>query len=69
MFSHSKKEVVDVPYKRPPSKLDKYIDLILKNVTNVDEFIYLQRNNDNDPYDLNVVNFVAIKVVSYKCAY
>ena len=29
--------------KRAPSKLDKYIDLILKNVTNVDEFIYLKR--------------------------
>ena len=28
---------------RVPSKLDKYIDLILKNVTNVNEFIYLKR--------------------------
>ena len=61
MISHTKKEAQEAPYKRPPSKLDKYIDLILKNVTNVDEFIYLQRNNDNDPYDLNVVNFIAIK--------
>jgi hypothetical protein len=26
--------------------LDKYIDLILKNVTNVDEFIYLVKNSD-----------------------
>ena len=29
--------------RRVPSKLDKYIDLILKNVTNVNEFIYLKR--------------------------
>jgi hypothetical protein len=47
-------------YKRPASKLDKYIDLILKNVTNVNEFIYLKRNGDDDPYDLIVVDFKRI---------
>lgn len=47
--------------KRQPSKLDKYIDLILKNVRNVDEFIYLHKDNDNDPYDLTVVNYTKIK--------
>lgn len=44
-------------YKRAPSKLDKYIDLILKNVRNVDEFIYLVKGNEDDPYDLKVVNY------------
>ena len=29
------------PLLRPLTKLDKYIDLILKNVTNIDEFVYL----------------------------
>ncbi len=48
-------------YKRPASKLDKYIDLILKNVTNVNEFIYLKRNGDDDPYDLIVVDFKRIQ--------
>ncbi len=47
-------------YKRPASKLDKYIDLILKNVTNVNEFMYLKRASDDDPYDLNVVDFKKI---------
>lgn len=47
-------------YKRPATKLDKYIDLILKNVTNVNEFIYLNANNDDDPYDLQVVDFKKI---------
>ena len=44
-------------YKRPPSKLDKYIDLILKNQRNVDEFVYLVKGNDDDPYDLVVTNY------------
>lgn len=49
--------------KRAPSKLDKYIDLILKNVTNVDEFIYLKREDDgeDDPYKLTVVDYKTIK--------
>jgi hypothetical protein len=43
--------------------LDKYIDLILKNVTNVDEFIYLKREDDgdDDPYKLTVVDYKTIK--------
>ena len=44
-------------YKRLPSKLDKYIDLILKNQRNVDEFVYLVKGNDDDPYDLIVTNY------------
>lgn len=47
-------------YKRPSTKLDKYIDLILKNVTNIDEFIYLRGTNDDDPYDLTVVEYKVI---------
>jgi len=50
-------EIEQTTYKRAPSKLDKYIDLILKNVRNVDEFIYLVKGNDDDPYDLKVVNY------------
>lgn len=49
--------------KRPPSNLDKYIELILKGVTNVDEFIYLLRNDKNDdPYDLIVIDYSDLKV-------
>lgn len=44
-------------FKRPTSKLDNFIDLILKNVTNIEEFIYLIRNNPDDPYDLTVVEY------------
>ena len=33
----------------------------MKNVRNVDEFIYLHKNNENDPYDLTVVNYTKIK--------
>jgi len=47
--------------KRPITQLDKYIDLILKNVINVDEFIYLACWNEEDPYDLQVVKFSKIK--------
>lgn len=48
--------------KRPPSNLDKYIELILKGVTNVDEFIYLLRNDKNDdPYDLIVIDYSDLK--------
>ena len=48
-------------FKRPASKLDKYIDLILKNVTNVNEFMYLKRASDDDPYDLSVVDFKKVQ--------
>lgn len=54
---HSEKNVIVSTYKRPPSKLDKYIDLILKNQRNVDEFVYLIKGNDDDPYDLVVTNY------------
>ena len=52
---------VESNYKRSPSKLDKYIDLILKNVKNVDEFIYLTKTDENDPYNLKVVNYKDIR--------
>jgi hypothetical protein len=29
--------------KRPQNKLDRYIDLLLKEVSNIDEFVYLLR--------------------------
>ena len=52
---------IETIYKRSPSKLDKYIDLILKNVKNVDEFIYLTKTDENDPYNLKVVNYKDIR--------
>ena len=45
------------PLLRPLTKLDKYIELILKNVTNIDEFVYLLQNNPDDLYDLKVSDF------------
>lgn len=43
------------------TRLDKYIDLILKNVTNIDEFIYLKSFSTTDPYDLTVINYSDMK--------
>lgn len=45
----------------PNNKLDKYIQLIIKKVSNVDEFIYLKRENEDDPYDLKVVDYKSLK--------
>lgn len=43
---------------RPQTKLDKYIELVLKNVANVDEFIYLKKaEGEDDPYDLRVIDY------------
>ena len=53
--------MVQEAYKRPPSNLDKYIELILKNVTNVDEFIYLVKNSEDDPYDLRVMDYAVLQ--------
>lgn len=45
-------------YKRQPTELDLYIDLILKSNSNVDEFIYLVPNTgSDDPYDLLLVDY------------
>jgi hypothetical protein len=45
-------------YKRQPTELDLYIDLILKSNSNVDEFIYLVPNKgSDDPYDLLLVDY------------
>lgn len=52
--------------KRPASRIDKYIDLILKNVTNLDEFIYLIRVTDDDPYYLDVIDYEKIKANQIK---
>jgi len=43
--------------KRAPSKLDTFIDLILKNISNIEEYIYLVKKNDDDPYDLSVETY------------
>lgn len=46
---------------RPQTKLDKYIELVLKNVANVDEFIYLKKaEGEDDPYDLRVIDYSTI---------
>lgn len=44
----------DVLPVRPKKQLDRYIELILKNVAHVDEFVYLKKskNYEEDPYDL-----------------
>ena len=53
------------PLKRPPSKIDKYIELITKNISNLDEFIYLyQEPSYEDPYNLEVIEYEILKVVS-----
>ncbi len=36
---------------RPTTKLDKYIDLIIRGVANVDEFIYLKKRTKEDDMD------------------
>mgnify|MGYP001297544566 FL=1 len=56
----------EVGYKRPASNLDKYIELILRNVTNVDEFMYLLKAKSNDlteddPYDLRVIDYKILR--------
>ena len=49
-------------YKRPATKVDKYIELILKNVSNLDEFIYLYHNKDDeDPYNLEIIEYEVLK--------
>ena len=60
-----KQNTLEAP-KRAPSNLDKYIELILKNVTNVDEFMYLLKNKnsdvaEDDPYDLRVIDYKVLK--------
>jgi len=47
--------------KRGVSNLDMYIDLILKNAVSLDEFLYLIRNSDDDPYDLEITDYGKIK--------
>lgn len=43
--------------KRPIKQLDRYIQMILKNVAHVDEFVYLKKSAsyEEDPYDLEVI--------------
>jgi len=44
-------------------QLDRYIELILKNVAYIDEFIYLKKskNYEVDPYDLEVIDYSTLK--------
>ena len=52
----------DMSFKRPASKVDKYIELIMKNVMNLDEFIYLYQDPaDTDPYNLEVIEYETLK--------
>ena len=39
---------------RAKKQIDRYIELVLKNVAHVDEFVYLKKskNYEEDPYDL-----------------
>lgn len=54
--------LLDPSLKRPFSKVDKYIELIMKNVTNLDEFIYLyQESSVEDPYELEVIDYERVK--------
>lgn len=48
---------------RPKKQLDRYIELILKNVAHVDEFVYLRKSKDyeEDPYDLEVIDYGILK--------
>lgn len=48
---------------RPKKQLDRYIELILKNVAHVDEFVYLKKskNYEEDPYDLEVIDYAILK--------
>lgn len=41
--------------------MDRYIDMILNNVIHEEEFIYLQRNSIDNPYDLKVINHETLK--------
>lgn len=47
---------------RPASRIDKYIELILKNVSNLDEFIYLEKKNDEDPYELDIIDYEKVHI-------
>lgn len=38
-----------------------YIDLIMKNAVNLDDFLYLVRNSEDDPYDLEMADYSDIK--------
>jgi len=48
---------------RPIKQLDRYIELVLKNVAYIDEFIYLKKskNYETDPYDLEVIDYSTLK--------
>ncbi len=53
----------DIITKRPIKQLDRYIQMILKNVAHVDEFIYLKKSMlyEEDPYDLEVIDYSYLK--------
>lgn len=47
--------------RREITDLDMYIDLIMKNAVNLDDFLYLVRNSEDDPYDLEMADYSDIK--------
>ena len=50
-------EIDNTNFIRKKTELDIYIDLLLKNSQNVDEFVYLIKNKKSDPYDLLLRNY------------
>ena len=48
---------------RPVKQLDRYIELILKNVAYIDEFVYLKKSDcyESDPYDLEVIDYSSLR--------
>ena len=53
---------------RIKKQLDRYIELILKNVAHVDEFVYLKKskNYEEDPYDLELIDYNTLKTEEKK---
>ena len=53
----------EIVQKRPIKQLDRYIQMILRNVAHVDQFVYLRKsaNYQQDPYDLEVVDYALLK--------
>jgi len=45
---------------RVESKVDFYINFVLSNSQSFEQFIYLVRNNEDDPYDLSMVSYDVI---------
>lgn len=60
----------DTYSRRSASKVDKYIELIMRNVLNLDEFIYLIRDSScEDPYNLDVIEYETLKLQQIRTYY